>query len=373
MIEVREVTTRKGLLQFIKFPFTLYRGSPYWVPPLIREELKALSPGKNPAFETCAAKYWLAYSGNSICGRIAGIINRTYNEIYQTHHARFGWIDFVDDPAVSSALFNTVETWARQEGMTALHGPLGFTDMDPEGMLVEGFEELGTIATIYNYPYYPVHAERNGFRKDTDWLEFRVNVPTSIPEKADRIAALAVERRRVHLLDARKAKDFLPYAHGIFNVINETFKNLYGFVPLSPKQIDAYVKQYIPNVVPDYVKVILDEHDTVAAFVIAMPSMSKAFQKAHGRLLPFGIFPILKALRNPRSIDLFLGAVRTNLQGKGVDALLMTELAKSCIKNGIVDAESNVELEDNRLVQAHWKYFERRQHKRRRCFIKELT
>jgi ribosomal protein S18 acetylase RimI-like enzyme len=256
--------------------------------------------------------------------------------------------------------------------MTAVHGPLGFTDMDPEGMLVEGFNELGTIATIYNYPYYPSHTEKRGYQKDTDWLEYEVSVPRTIPENALKIAALAEERRHVHVLPAKKSKDFLPYAHQIFDVINTTYKDFYGFVPLTREQINWYVKQYFPNVVPDYLKVILDEENKVAGFVIGMPSLSRAFQKARGRLFPFGFIHVLKALKKPTQIDLFLGAIRPDLQGKGADALLITYLAQSCIKNGIVSAESNPELENNLLVQGHWKHFERRQHKRRRCYIKHL-
>jgi hypothetical protein len=337
------------------------------------DEFNTLRREKNPAFECCEAKYWLAYKNGVPVGRIAGIINQAYIKKWNDQRARFGWIDFVDDREVSGALYETVETWARSEGMNSVHGPLGFTDMDREGMLVEGFDELGTMSTIYNYPYYPEHTEARGYTKDTDWLEFEVKVPDAIPEKPLRIADMTMQRRGLHMLEAKKAKDFLPYAHQIFDIINQTYEPLYGFVRLTEKQIDMYVKQYIPNVVPDYLKLILDKEDRVAGFVIGMPSLSRALQKSKGRLLPFGFLHLLRALRNPRYVDLYLGAIRPDLQGKGADALLMTELAKSCIKNRIISAESNLELEDNVLVQAHWRYFERRQHKRRRCFVKQLT
>jgi hypothetical protein len=372
-LEIREVKTEKDLKRFIRFPFALYRNSPYWIPPLLADELHTLRQRTNPAFQHCKARYWLAYRGEQLCGRIAGIINHAYISAWGNRYVRFGWIDFVDDGEVSGALFEAVESWARSEGMTAVHGPLGFTDMDHEGMLVEGFNELGTIATIYNYPYYPVHTEKRGYQKDTDWLEYEISVPRSIPENALKIATLAEERRHVHVLPAKKSKDFLPYARQIFDLINTTYKDFYGFVQLTREQIDWYVKQYFPNVVPDYVKVILDEEDKVAGFVIGMPSLSRAFQKARGRLFPFGFIHVLKALRKPTQIDLFLGAIRPDLQGKGADALLITYLAQSCIKNGIVSAESNPELENNLLVQGHWKHFERRQHKRRRCYIKHLS
>lgn len=371
-IDIREVTTKKELSSFIRYPFTLYRDNPYWVPPLLIDEKRTLQRKTNPAFRHCEAKYWLAYRGKELCGRVAGIINRAYISAWQNRYARFGWIDFVDDEEVAGALYEAVESWARAKGMTAVHGPLGFTDMDHEGMLVDGFDELGTIATIYNYPYYPVHTEKHGYQKDADWLEYNITVPSSIPEKALKIAQIAEERRHVHVLSAKSSKDFLPYAHQIFDVINETYKNFYGYVPLTTEQIDWYVKQYFPNIVPDYVKLILDEQDKVAGFVIGLPSLSRALQKTRGRLLPFGFIHILRALKKSKSIDLLLGAVRPDLQGKGADAFLITHLAESCIKNGILSAESNPELENNLLVQGHWKHFERRQHKRRRCYIKHL-
>jgi hypothetical protein len=372
-IEIREVKTRGDLRTFIKVPFRLYEGCSQWVPPLLFDELKTLLKDKNPAFESCTAKYWVAFRDGKPVGRIAGIINHAYVRMWKTARARFGWIDFIDDRSVSEALYGTVERWARSEGMSSIHGPLGFTDMDREGMLVEGFEELGTMATNYNYPYYPVHTEALGYAKDTDWLEFEIKVPQTIPEKALIIAEITMQRRGLHMLAAKKAKDFLPYAHQIFEIINQTYGELYGFVPLTDKQIDLYVKQYIPNVIPDYLKVILDGADKVAGFVIAMPSLSRALQRSKGRIFPFGFVHLLRALRRPRYLDLYLGAIRPDLQGKGADALLITELAKSCINNRIISAESNLELEDNVLVQGHWKYFERRQHKRRRCYLKELS
>ena len=369
MVEVR---SRRDLRSFVHFPFRLYHGCPYWVPPLLRDEYATLRRDKNPAFENCTARYWLAYKGGTAVGRIAGIINHAYVTKWNEPRARFGWVDFIDDREVSSALFRTVEDWARSEGMSSIHGPLGFTDMDREGMLVEGFDELSTMATTYNYSYYPVHTEALGYVKDTDWLEFEIKVPDSIPEKALRIAELTMQRRGLHALDAKRPKDFLPYARQIFAVINQTYENLYGFVPLTDRQIDMYVKQYIPNVVPDFLKLILDKDDKVAAFVIGMPSLSRALQKSKGRLFPFGFYYMLQALRHPSNLDLYLGAVRPDLQGKGADALLITELNKSCIKHRIVSAESNLELEDNILVQAHWKHFERRQHKRRRCYLRRI-
>jgi len=372
-LDIVEVSSKKELKQFIKFPFELYKKNKFWIPPLISDELHTLRPEENPAFEHCHARYWLVYNRNKVVGRIAGIINKNYIEKWKNKYARFGWIDFVDEPEVSQLLFSTVESWAKSQGMEAIHGPLGFTDMDREGMLIDGFNELGTMATIYNFPYYPKHLEILGFKKDTDWVEYEITVPKEIPDKAIRISEIVKDRRKLSVFDAKSSKELLKYARGIFEVINETYENLYGFVELSQKQIDLYVKQYFPFVSPKYLKIVLDDNDKVAGFVIGMPSLSRALRKANGRLFPFGIFHLLIALKFPKYIDLYLGAVRKELQGKGADAFLITELCKSCIENNIVSAESNLELEDNLLVQGHWKHFDRRQHKRRRCFIKHFT
>lgn len=371
-IEVKEVRRNRELKEFIRFPFSLYKNSPYWVPPLILDELHTLRRDKNPAFQFCEATYWLVYQNGEPAGRIAGIINRQFIEKWHAKYARFGWVDFVDDPDVSAALFDTVETWAKAHNLDAVHGPLGFSDMDHEGMLVEGFNELGTIATIYNYPYYPIHMEKLGYQKDVDWVEYEIRTPNEIPEKANKVAQLVMERKGIRVVEAKRSKDLLPYAHQIFELINTTYDTFYGFVPLTEQQIHFYVNQYFPFVDPDYLKILVDSQGKIAGFVIGMPSLSRALQKAKGRLLPFGFFFLWKALKFPKYIDLYLGAIRPDLQGKGVDALLMTELAKSCIKNHIISAESNIELEDNVRVQSHWKYFSARQHKRRRCFIKHL-
>lgn len=371
-IVIREVISPRDLRAFIRFPFSLYRNNPYWVPPLLFDERNTLDRKKNPAFDHSTATYWLAERAGTVVGRIAGIINHEYVKRWDRKAARFGWFDLIDDDEVASALLGTVEAWARTRGMTELVGPLGFSDMDREGMLVEGFAELSTMGTLYNHPYYPAHMERLGYVKDVDWLEYNITVPATVPEKALRVAAMATERKGLRILPARKAKDLLPYAHQIFEIINDTYSELYGFVPLTEREIDHYVKMYFPNISPHYTKLLVDKEGRLAAFVIAMPSLSRALQKARGHLLPFGAIHLLRAMRRPKTIDLYLGAVRRDLQGKGADAFLITSLAASCIERGIVSAESNVELEDNKLVQAHWKNFERRQHKRRRCYKRSL-
>ncbi len=371
---IKEVNGRSDLRKFINFPLKLYAGCDKFVPSFMFDEKATFIPEKNPAYEYCESKQWLAYKDGKLAGRIAGIINHKYIDRWGKKAARFGWIDFIDDEEVSSALINKVIEWARGYSLEYVHGPLGFTDMDYEGMLIEGFEEMGTLPTIYNYPYYPEHLTKLGFEKEVDWVEFEIKVPEKIPEKAERIAEIVKQKFGIRVFDAKKSKDFIPYGKDLFGMLNNAYKDLFGFVELTDKQIDKYIKQYIGFVVPDYLKILLDKDDRVAGFVIAMPSLTKALQKSKGRLFPTGFIHILKALKKSnRYLDMYLGAIRPDLQGKGADALLMTELTRSAIKNGIITAETSIELETNVLVQSHWKYFENRQHKRRRCFIKKIV
>lgn len=370
---IKEVSSKSDFKKFVKFPYKLYKDCPQWVPPLIFDEMQTLSPKKNPAYDYCECKMWLAYIDNKIVGRIAGIINHKFIEKWGKKAIRFGWIDFIDDEEVSKLLIDEVINWAKDNNLEYINGPLGFTDFDYEGMLIEGFNEVGTMATIYNYDYYPKHLEKLGFEKEADWLEFEIKVPDKIPDKAERIAAIVKSKSNIRIVEAKKAKELLPYGQGIFEVINESYKNLFGFVQLTDKQIQKYIKQYLGFVVPDYVKILIDDKDKVAGFVIGLPSLTKALQKTGGRLFPFGFIYLIRALKKNKYVDLYLGAIRPDLQGKGADALLMTEITKSCIKNKVISAESNIELETNVQVQGHWKYYDTRQHKRRRCFIKKIN
>ena len=372
-ITIKEVTTPKERENFIKFPYLLYKGNPYWVPPMLLDEKKVLNKEKNPAFGFCDVKLWLAYKEGKIAGRIAGIINRRYIEAWKNNYARFSYIDFIDDTDVSKALFDAAEKWAKENKMEKIHGPLGFTDFDPEGMLVEGFEELGTFGAIYNYPYYVKHIEKYGYKKDVDWIEFQVKPPEQILEKVDRIAAIVSKKYDLKILRVKKAKELLPYGKEIFHLINRAYKDLFGFVQLSDKQIELYIKEYFGFIRPDFVPVVLDNQNKIVAFGITMPSLSKALQKNRGRMFPFGFISMLKAMKSNNMADLYLVAVDPQMQDKGVNALLINEMNKIYIKNEITLVETNRELETNLKVQAQWKEMDARQHKRRRCYIKNLV
>lgn len=370
-IEIREVKTLKELKQFIKFEFDLYKNNKYWVPPLFSDELNTLRKDVNPAFDICEAVYYTAWKDNKMVGRIAGIIQHNYIKKWGNKYARFGWFDFIDDFEVSKALFDKVTEWAKSKGMVGLNGPLGFTDLDYEGLLIEGFEELNTMATLYNYPYYVAHYEKLGLKKDADWVEFEIKVPKSIPEKAEKLSKIVKERFHLHVKDIKNINLIVKkYGREVFEVIEKAYKNLYGVTELTERQIQYYIKTYFSFLSPKFVKLVFNEEDKIVGMVVGIPSLNRALQKAKGRLFPFGFIHLLLALKKPKYLDLLLGAVLPEYQGKGVDALMMTELTRSAMEAGIISAESNPELEVNEKVQGHWKYFEARQHKRRRAYLK---
>jgi len=373
-IEIKEISSRKELKQFVKFNIELYKGNPYYVPGLIDEEMMTLDRKKNPAFELAEAVYYLARHDGKIVGRIAGIINHKANEIWNQKSARFGFVDFIDDNEVVDALFGAVEQWARERGMEELHGPLGFTDLDHEGMLVHGFDQLGTMATIYNYPYYPRQLERMGYGKAQDWKEYKIYIPEGIPEKHLRIGEIAKNKYGLKVMKFKKRKAIWPYASRIFQALNQAYSPLYGVVPLTEKQIEYYVKMYIPMLRLDMITIIVREaDDVVVGFAITMPNLSHALRKAAGKMFPFGFIPLLKAMYGkPQVVDLYLMGVLPEYQGKGVNALLFNDLIPVYIHLGVTYAETNPELETNNAVQAQWDYFKREHHKTRRAFRKSL-
>jgi len=371
MIQIKKVETKSELKAFIRFPHKLFKGNPYWVPPLNKDELFTLRKDKNPAFEHCVAEYWLAYKNDKIVGRVAGIINYTANEKWG-EKVRFGWIDFIEDVEIAKALLDTVEKWGEGQGMESIQGPLGFNDMDNEGMLVEGFDKLPTIANIYNYPYYPKFMEELGYTRDEDWLQFKFNASQIIPEKMDRVNKLIAEKYNLKILIGKKKKELLKYAHSLFKTLNVAFSNLYGYSALTDKEIDALIKNYFSFINPKLVCFVIDENNEVIGFGISMPSLSRAFQKAKGKLFPFGFIHILKALNNLETIDLYLTGVHPNWQKRGIHSLFYVEMNKSYIRNHVKTAISNQQLESNTAAISVWDSYDKEPYIRRRCYSKKF-
>ncbi|MCI9171704.1 GNAT family N-acetyltransferase [uncultured Duncaniella sp.] len=366
--------TKKELTRYVKFGIDLYKGNPYFVPPLIFDDVNTLTPGKNPAFEFSEAQSFMAYRDGKPAGRITAIINRLLNEKTGRQEARFGFVDFIDDPEVSRALFETAEQWARERGMKRIIGPMGFSDMDHEGMLVEGFEEMGTMATIYNYPYYPKHLEAMGYTKDTDWVEYRITIPDKLPEKMERIAEIVLKKYQLRIVKYTSRKKLAEkYGEDLFRLINDAYADLYGYSPLTDKQIDYYIDMYLGFLKLDYVSIVVDSADRLVGVGISMPSMTKALQKSGGKLFPTGWWHLLRAMKGHNDVvDLMLIAVKPEYQSKGVNSLFFYDLCNLYIRDGVKFAETNLELEENTHVQSQWEYFERRQHRRRRAFTKDL-
>lgn len=375
MIEIKTIEpTRKNLKMFTQFQIDLYEGNDCYVPPLISDDVATLSPSKNPAFDFCEACYFMAFRDGKPVGRVAGMINRQVNESHGKRTARFGFIDFIDDREVSRALMEAVETWARNKGMDRLIGPLGFTDLDHEGMLVEGFGELSTMATIYNYPYYPEHLESLGYKKDSDWVEFVMDVPDSIPDKYNRIADIVKKKFGLRVLKYRSRKRIKEeYGRALFHLINDAYDGLYEYSHLTERQIDYYIDIYLGLLNLDLVTLVVDKEDKLVGVGISMPSMSRALQKSHGKLLPMGWWHLLKGLKGKNDrVDLLLVAVKPEYQNKGVNALLFQDLIPYYQKYGFKWAESNPEMETNAKVQGQWEYFTNRQHRRRRSYYKNI-
>jgi len=372
-VSIREVSSKKDLKKFIWFGINLYKDCKFAAPPLFMDDLLNLSKGKNPALDFCDTAYFIAYKDNKIVGRIAAIINPVANEKWNQKNARFGWVDFIDDLEISKALFDSATAWANNKGMTAIHGPLGFTDLDHEGTLIEGFDKLGTLATIYNYPYYPKHFEQYGFVKDVDYNEYLITVPEVFPEKYFRIAEIVKQKYNLTSKHFKKRKQVVDkYGLKIFELLNLCYQDLYGFTKLNQNQIDFYIKLYFSFFRLDTVSIVVDQKDDVIALGIAMPSFTKALQKAKGNLFPFGWYYMLRALNKNDVIDLYLMAVHPDYQNKGVNSVMFADIMPNSAKNGYKFAESNPELETNTKMSLQWGTFEHVNHKRRRVYIKKL-
>jgi GNAT superfamily N-acetyltransferase len=372
MITITEVASKKDWSLFHDFPKSLYKDNPYYVPALVFDEKWNFNPKKNPAYEYCETVCFLAYKDNEVVGRIAGLVNQKLNEAKRERKVRFHRYDVVDDIEVSRRLFEAVIAWGKSRGLDTMIGPIGFSDLDKQGLLVEGFDQMGMFITLYNHPYYMEHLAQLGFVKDVDWVEYKVFVPEQPDPRIERVCDLACKRNGYELLTFKRKKQVIPYAWDMFHMYNDSFAELYGFCPLSDGQIEMAIKQFISLVSLDYVSIVVDKNKQVIGFGIMVPSLSEAVKKSNGRLLPFGLLRITRALRTYDVLDMYLIAVKPEFLGRGVNAVIMNEGIKKAIANKVKYAETGPELEHNDKVRSQWKSLDTVQHKRRRCYTKSI-
>lgn len=374
-IEVREINTKSQTKQFIQFANDLYKDCPYYCPPLFFDEMNTFNTAKNPALEVCEMQLFMAYRDGKPVGRIAGIINRAANKHWKVEHVRFGWMDFIDDLEVSKALLDAVAAWGKARGMKQINGPVGFTDFDHEGLLVEGYEYLAPMASLYNYPYYVRHMEAYGLVKEADWIEFQVYPPQGVPERLERIANVVKERTHVRVDKVRNTKELVrKYGIEYMDVIDSAYQKLYNFQPMTMRQKMYYRDMYFPAINFDFVTLVVNEKDEIVGVGVGMPDITKALRKCGGKLFPFGWYHVLKALKAKKMdvFDLLLIAVRPDYQAKGINALFFADQIPYMNKYGVKCAETTSILETNWKNQANWTQFEHKQHKRRRAYIKDI-
>lgn len=375
-VTITRVQSRREFKEFLHFPLTLYKDMPTFVPPLVMDDADTLNPKKNPAYEFCDAAMYLAYKDGKLAGRVAAIVNRKANEAWHHDEVRFGWFDFIDDREVSKALLDAVTAFGKERGMTAILGPLGFTDFDPEGMLVEGYEYLSTMALHHNWPYYKEHMEALGYVKDVDWLEYRIYITDQIPEKYTRVAKIVEERYGLHLRkitkrDVRKT----DVGYRLFDLINETYSSLYDFTVLPKKMVDKYVGFYLGVLDLKFVSLVEDRNGEIVGFGVVMPSITRALQKCGGKLFPLGWFHILKAMywKYEENFEMLLIGVKPEYQKKGVNSIIFVDIMKHLIAGGFKYGESNAELESNLDIRSQWGELEVKECKRRRVYKKAIN
>ena len=372
-IEIRQVAGKADDRLFTRLPFSLYKGEGMWVPPIMLEENHFFDPKHNASLRYAQCRRWLALREGKPVGRVAAILNPRVNEARGERRLRFSHLDFIDDAEVLRALMQAVEGWARELGMEAVMGPYAFTDMDRKGILVEGYDELPTVAGPWNFAYYGTRLEELGYAKLTDWIEYSIAVPEAIPEKMARIAEIVRKKNNLRAVPLTSTRQLKRYADEVFDVLNAAYADIFGFIALTPEEIRMYTDLYFGFIRTEYLALVVDENDRVVAFGISMPSLSRAMQKTKGRVNPFTALTLLRAMRHNDLIDLYLVGVVPEYQKKGVNAMLFEQLIPVYIRNGIKAVETNHELEDNAAVQQQWKFFDRRQHKRRRCYIRNLN
>lgn len=373
MIDVHEVTTQSGLRSFVRFPFFLFEDNPYWVPPLVKEELEIFDRDKNPIFRHAGARLFMAYDNGRPVGRIAAIVNHLEVEDLEKPKIRFGWFDAVDNLEVTRALLDKVREIGREEGLEYMEGPTGFSNMDKAGMLVEGFQELNTMITWYSPPYYREHLEELGFEKANEWVEFKIKIPREGPsEKVRKFSNLIMERNDLHIVRFTNKREILKHADEMFDLINKTYSGLDTYVPIQPEQVSYYKEKYFRYLHPEFIICVADGDGNLVAFAITMPSFARALQKAGGKLFPFGWFHLMKARYFSSQADFYLIGIKPELQNKGITAIIFKEMNEVFNRHGIEEVETNPELEENKAVQALWNSYDSTQHKRRRTYRKEL-
>ncbi|MDV7140494.1 GTP cyclohydrolase [Maribacter sp. TH_r10] len=372
MVTLKEATTKTDLKKFVKFPFSIYKDSPYWIPPIINDELESFDKTKNPAFKNAEARFFLAYKNNEIVGRIAAIINWIEINDQKVKKMRFGWFDFVNDTEVSETLLKKVEEIGKEHQLEYMEGPVGFSNLDKVGVLVEGFDEMGTMITWYNHAYYPEHYERLGFVKEKEYVENRFPFSNAHPKFYDKAGELVKRRYGVKALSYTKTKDVMAMADTMFDLFNETYSSLSSFVPITEIQKAYFKKKYISFINPEYIKFILDKEDNLIAFGIVMPSFSHALQKAKGKLFPFGLFHMLHAKKHSKDVIFYLIGVHPDYQNKGVTAVMFQEYYKTFTAKKIVNCIRTPELADNIAIKQLWKHFNPEIYKRRRTYRKNL-
>lgn len=369
-LQIKEVISKSDLKNFVRLPFLIYQSNPYWVPPIKKDEINSLVPAKNPCFKFVDAKFWIVYKNNMPAGRIGAMVHHKEIEKTKKKLGRFTRIEFIDDNEVVDALFSTAEAWLLQQGMEGIHGPLGFTNLDHQGMLIDGFNFMPSIASEYHMEYYRKHMQRLNYKKENDWLEFRLTLGNEIPEKATRLSDMMLQRFNLKVNHFKNTKELKPWIPKLFKTLNIAFSELAYVVGLDDDVISFYINRYLQAINPAYVKVLSDDQDQVAGFIIGVPSLSEAMQKINGKVTLFNASAILKAKKKPEVVDLFLTGVLPDYQGKGVSAILINELQKVMIQDGVEQVETTGIFESNNKAIQHWKNYQHIQHKRKRCFVK---
>jgi len=373
-LQIIEINNISDYRKFVNFQFELYSKNRFWVPPIINEEIDTINPNKNPVYKNSNAKFYLAYRNKKIVGRIAAIINWLEVKKVNKKKVRFGWFDFVDDLSVSKSLLDTVEAFGKENGLKKIEGPMGFSNLDKSGMLIEGFNEMSTMITLYNHPYYPKHLKKHGYKKEAIWIEYEIKIASSenAPEKIKKFSNLIIERYNLRPLNFNKKKEILPYVDQMFKLLDSTYNSLQTYVPIQDYQIKHYKEKYLKYISPDLIKCVVNEADDLIGFVIIMPSFAKALRKVNGKLFPFGFLHILKASFYYNKASFYLIGIRPDFQNKGITAILFNEIQKTFNKRNISIVETNPELEENIAIHNNWKNYQNRIHKRRATFSKKL-